>query len=115
MARPKKEQPNRKDGNYEIKVTVGKDALTGKPIRKSFYSTVSKADARQKAINYIKEQELKSYGIIKQKANLRLTEFAQSFLESVKGTIKEITYNLTYKNTIVNHIIPYFNNADISN
>ena len=41
MGRPKKEKPNRKDGCYEIKITVGK-SVDGSLIRKSFYSTKSK-------------------------------------------------------------------------
>ena len=51
MGRPKKDAPNRADGLYEVKVTIGKD-FSGKLIRKSFYSTVSKADARAKAEQY---------------------------------------------------------------
>ena len=51
MGRPKKEQPNRKDGMYEVKVTVGKN-FKGDPIRKSFYSAISKADAKAKAEQY---------------------------------------------------------------
>ena len=48
MPRPKKEQPNRKDGLYEVKITTGK-TLDGKLIRKSFYSSISKDDARRQA------------------------------------------------------------------
>lgn len=44
MPRPKKEAPNRKDGLYEVKITVGK-RMDGTLIRKSFYSAISKADA----------------------------------------------------------------------
>ena len=57
MGRPKKEKPNRKDGCYEIKATVG-TADDGTPIRKSFYSTKSKEDARRKAEQYKVQQEL---------------------------------------------------------
>ena len=46
MPRKKKEQPNRADGLYEVKMTVGKK-MDGSPIRKSFYSHVSKDDARR--------------------------------------------------------------------
>ena len=48
MPRPKKEKPNREDGRYEVKIVVGK-TLQGKLIRKSFYSTISKADAKRQA------------------------------------------------------------------
>ena len=55
MGRPKKEAPNRKDGLYEVKVTVGKD-FNGKLIRKSFYSSISKADAKAHAEEYKMKQ-----------------------------------------------------------
>ena len=41
MPRPKKESPNRKDGRYEVKITIGR-TLQGKLIRKSFYSDSAK-------------------------------------------------------------------------
>lgn len=43
----KKSSPNRQDGRYEVKITIGK-TLQGKLIRKSFYSEISKADAKKK-------------------------------------------------------------------
>lgn len=52
MPRPKKELPNREDGLYEVKITIGKDVFD-RPIRKSFYSTKSKEDARQQASDYL--------------------------------------------------------------
>lgn len=45
MPRPRKEKPNRSDQRYEVKITVWK-TMDGKLIRKSFYSTTSKADAK---------------------------------------------------------------------
>ena len=48
MGRPKKEKPNRANGIYEVKVTVGRDSM-GRPIRKSFYSKISKEAAKAKA------------------------------------------------------------------
>lgn len=50
-ARPKKEAPNRSDGRFEVKITIG-HTIEGKPLRKSFYSDVSKDDARQQANDY---------------------------------------------------------------
>lgn len=41
----------RSDGRYEKKITVGKD-IDGKPIRKSFYSMISQADADKQAEQY---------------------------------------------------------------
>ena len=57
MPRPKKKQPNRSDGRYEIKITLGKD-INGKPIRKSFYSDISKDDASEKAEAYKLERKI---------------------------------------------------------
>ena len=51
MPRPKKQAPNRKDGLCEIKITIGK-RLDGGLIRKSFYSHISKEDARKQAERY---------------------------------------------------------------
>ena len=45
MGRPKK--PNREDGRYEIKCTMVKD-INGQLIRKSFYSYISKEDAKNR-------------------------------------------------------------------
>lgn len=51
MGRPKKEKPNHATGMYEVKVTVG-HTFDGKPVRKSFYSSVSKEAAKAKAEQY---------------------------------------------------------------
>ena len=48
--------PNTKK-RYEYKLNLGKD-LNGKPIRKSFYSTKSKADAKRKAQAYKVQYEM---------------------------------------------------------
>ena len=48
MPRPKKELPNHAGGLYEVKITTGK-TIDGKLIRKSFYSSISKEDARRQA------------------------------------------------------------------
>ena len=68
MGRPKKEKPNH--GNlYEVKITVG-HTFDGKLIRKSFYSTVSKADAKAKAEQY--------------KISVRLSRNGQESCQSLK-------------------------------
>lgn len=53
--RLKKQAPNRKDGLYEVNVTIGK-RLDGSLIRKSFYSSTSKDEARRQAERYKIEQ-----------------------------------------------------------
>lgn len=116
MARPKKEAPNRADGLYEIKVTVGRDILTGKAIRKSFYSSVSKADAKAKADAYIREQELMSYGIIQKSTdNILFKDWADKWLTIYKKPyVSENTYRITYEHSVEKHIKPYFKNAKLN-
>ena len=51
MGRPKKEKPNRGDGRYEVKICIG-ERFDGTKIMKSFYSRISKEDAKVKAEQY---------------------------------------------------------------
>ena len=113
MGRPKKEKPNRKDGCYEVKVTVGKN-FDGTLIRKSFYSKRSKEDARAKAEQYKIEQAVKNItGESITSIGTCFDTWARKVLESLKGTVKDSSYNLTYRNSIENHLIPYFKKAHI--
>lgn len=50
MGRPKKEKPNHATGMYEVKVTVG-HTFDGKPVRKSFYSSVAKLPQKPRLKN----------------------------------------------------------------
>lgn len=114
MARPRKvvEPPNH-GKYYEIKATVGRQ-MDGSLIRKSFYSEISKEDARRKANEYITNQkvaDLTGVGFIDN--NITFGQFASKWLESVKGTVKDNTYDLTYANTVNNHLIPYFGHARV--
>lgn len=114
MGRPKKEKPNRSDGLYEVKITVG-HTFDGKPIRKSFYSSGSKAAAKAKAEEYKINQavaEQTNTPFIKREECF--DAWANKVLESIKGTIKDSSYNLTYKNSIENHLIPYFGKRHLS-
>ena len=98
MGRPKKEEPNRKDGMYEVKVTVGKN-FKGDPIRKSFYSAISKADAKAKAEQYkINQAVHNATGEAPEAPVTAFSTWANKWLETYKkGTIKEHTYLFTYK------------------
>ena len=46
-----RKKPTRKDKRFEYKITIGRN-IHGKPLRKSFYSTVSLSDAKKKAEEY---------------------------------------------------------------
>lgn len=115
MGRPKKETPNRADGLYEVKVTIGKD-FTGKLIRKSFYSSISKADARAKAEEYkINKAVSEATGNVNITSARTFENWANKWLETYKkGVVKDHTYNFTYKSNIEKYLIPYFGKAHIS-
>lgn len=114
MGRPKKEAPNRDDGRYEVKVTVGKD-FNGKLIRKSFYSYISKADAMAQAEQYKINKAV--YDVTGETLEAPATAFstwANKWLETYKkGTIKENSYIFTYKSNMEKHLIPYFGKAHL--
>ena len=109
MGRPKKEKPNRKDGCYEIKITVGK-SVDGSLIRKSFYSTKSKEAARQKAEQYkINQAMQEKTGLCFQKNRTLFASWALEWLETYKkGKVKEQTYYFTYQTNIEKYLIPFF-------
>lgn len=111
MGRPKKEKPNHGD-LYEVKVTIGK-AFDGKLMRKSFYSTVSKADARAKAEQYRISQAVQDItGETPEPRRMTFDTWAHKWLETYKkGTVKEYTYNFTYKSNVEKYLIPFFGKA----
>lgn len=87
MGRPKKEKPNHATGMYEVKVTVG-HTFDGKPIRKSFYSSISKKAAKAKAEQYKINQavyEQTGENIIEPTA-ITFETWANKWLESYKKT-----------------------------
>lgn len=111
MGRPKKEKPNH--GNvYEVKVTIGKN-FDGSLIRKSFYSTVSKADARAKAEQYKISQAVQEItGEAPEPHRMTFETWAYKWLETCKkGTVKEHTYQFTYKSNVDKYLIPFFGKA----
>lgn len=117
MGRPKKEKPNHATGMYEVKVTVG-HTFDGKPIRKSFYSSISKEAAKAKAEQYKINQavyEQTGENIIEPTA-ITFETWANKWLESYKkNTVKEQTYLFTYKSNVEKYLIPYFKKARLTN
>lgn len=114
MPRPRKEKPNRSDQRYEVKITVGK-TLDGKLRRKSFYSTVSKADAHAQAQAYLVAQEaarLTGHSFVSRETNF--AKWARTWLETYKKpNVKANTYEGTYRGPVEGHLIPYFGKADL--
>lgn len=112
MGRPKKELPNRKDGTYEVKITIGK-TFEGKLIRKSFYSSKSKADARLKAEEYkIKMAVAEQTGEQFISKSYTFNQWADKWLNVIKDTVTDSTYN-GYEVAVRLHLKPYFQNARI--
>lgn len=109
MPRPKKTAPNRSDGRYEVKITLGKD-VEGKPIRKSFYSEVSLADARKQAEAYKVAFEIeRQTGEAVLPKQTAFKEWAEKWLTTYKKeAVSQNTYLLTYKSTVEKHLVPYF-------
>ncbi|CZT57462.1 hypothetical protein BN3661_01996 [Eubacteriaceae bacterium CHKCI005] len=115
MPRKKKEQPNRADGLYEVKMTVGKK-MDGSPIRKSFYSHVSKDDARRQGQKYIQDMQIANLtGNTFVEKDVMFRQWAIRWLETYKrGEVDENTYRITYEHTVKKHLIPYFGEASIT-
>ena len=115
MGRPKKEEPNRKDGRFEVKITVGKD-FNGKVIQKSFYSNISKADAKAKAEQYKIDQAVRNVtGEAVEAPVTTFSTWAIKWLETYKkGTVKEHTYLFTYKSNVEKYLIPFFGKAHLT-
>ena len=113
MPRPKKEKPNHTGGLYEVKITVGK-TLQGKLIRKSFYSSVSKADAREQAEKWkIDKKVAEKSGLNFVSDNVTFGEWATKWLDLKKPQVDENTYITTYENIVVKHLIPFFGSAPL--
>lgn len=113
MPRPKKEKPNHGD-LYEVKITVDK-TFDGKLIRKSFYSSISKADARAQAEQYkIDREAAKLAGEAWVERDVTFGDWAKKWLETYKkGKVKDNTYDGTYRNPVEHHLIPHFGAAKL--
>ena len=112
MGRPKN-KPARKDGYFEYKGVVGQ-GING-PIRKSFYSKISKKDAEKKYQEYLvnlKTAEVTGVGFVEIGAGF--TEWGRMWLESYKKpTLSENAYRWSYLGICEKHLFPYFKNADL--
>lgn len=116
MARPKKQAAKtRKDGNFEAKVTIGKD-MHGKPIRKSFYSTISKEDAKRKGEEYRiqREVETRTGGFLSDE-KMTFGRWAEKWLTVYKKpNVAPRTYYSSYMLPVKNHLVPYFGAAELT-
>lgn len=94
---------------YECKLTLGK-AMDGTLIRKSFYSTKSKVDAKKKAEKFKLQYELECcIGENSTIKTIKFSSWAASCLEMYKKPyVKANTYSGTYLAPVEKHLIPFF-------
>lgn len=110
----RKKEQKRADGLYEYKATIGKD-INGRAIRKSFYSSKSRADAKKKADEYriTREVSVRTGTACAPMAG-GFAGWARRWLETYKKPfVSANTYKLTYENIVEKHLIPYFGDADL--
>lgn len=110
-----RKKPTRKDNRYEYKLTIGRD-IHGKPLRKSFYSTVSLTDAKKKAEEYRVASEVSARtGEAFMPSTGRFADWARKWLRTYKQPFVDVnTYELTYVSLVEGHLIPYFGAARLS-
>lgn len=101
---------------FEYKLTLGKHPVTGKTIRRSFYSTKSLRDAKRKAEAFQRSYELEimveGTSVIREE---KFSNWALSCLETYKRPyVKPNTYAGTYLAPVQNHLIPAFGEMKIS-
>ena len=112
MPRRKKEAPNH--GNYyEVKAVVG-HRIDGRPIYKSFYSKISREDARNKAEEYNTQQALADQAgeIFSAQKRITFGRWSEKWLQTYKKPFVDAnTYRYTYENVVHNHLLPHFGAA----
>ena len=94
---------------YEYKITLGKD-INGNLLRKSFYSTKSRGDAKRKAEKFKAKYELELLcGGEETHPRVLFSTWAPKCLELYKKPfVKANTYSGTYYAPVQRHLIPYF-------
>lgn len=109
MARRKETKRKKNNNLEEYKANLGKDLVTGKLIRKSFYGETL-ADAKEKAEEYKISMRLG----ITEKEYIGFEDWCKRWLVTYKKDIvKGSTYYLGYLNNVNNHFVPYFKNMNI--
>lgn len=103
-----------KKKRYEYKVTLGR-TWNGQLIRKSFYSTKSKADAKRKGEKYRAQYELELLcGSDLERSRMLFKNFAVPCLEKYKKPyVKGNTYGGTYLHPVESRLVPYFGEATL--
>lgn len=117
MGRPSKKSETKNHGDYfEVKRDIY-DALGNKMFpRKSFYSRISKADAKKNAEEFQRKYLVNSVtGAPAGSTVVTFKSWAETWLETYKkGKVKDNTYHAMYKNIVDKHLIPHFGSYNIS-
>lgn len=114
MPRPKKEKPNHGD-LYEIKINFSNKGEP--PDRRSFYSSISKEDARAKGMQAKAEYLAKRMaGLPDVKKGCPFDVWARKWLEVYKKpNTTAAGFAYTYQNSVEKHLIPYFGSTLLTN
>lgn len=111
---PRKKKPNRTDGRFEYKATIGK-TIDGKLIRKSFYSSTSIADAKRQAEEYKIQQEVSLRTGDGFQSDDTFESWAIKWLTVYKQpNVSENTYISSYRNPVERYLLPYFGRARLT-
>lgn len=111
----KKKAPNHSSGMYCHRIRVKQPDGTSK--QKAFYSSLSKADAKRKAEEWKLAKDIVQHtGIVTSDLlSEPFDRWAGKWLEAYKrGTVKEHTFNFTYKSVVDKYLIPHFGNTPLS-
>lgn len=100
----------RKDGRYEMQITVGTNSA-GKRIRKSFYGA-TKREVTKKRDKWVKETDI--YKELDVGKTEEFSKWTDIWLETYKKpTVREYTYENTYKSRVEKYLKPYFKNRPL--
>lgn len=99
---------------FQHKITIGRN-LDGTAIRKAFYSSKSKSDAKKKAEAWLVNQKAHQIaGVSITDENILFDSWARHWLEVYKKpTVSAKTYNDTYLQNVEKYLIPYFSSAPL--
>ena len=110
---PRKKSSKRADNRFEYKLTVGK-SIKGTPIRKSFYSTVSRADAKRQAEEYKLSQEVAARtGSAFVETSYTFSSWADKWLTTYKKPFVGRNTYIGYEGIVRLYLKPYFGDADL--
>lgn len=98
---------DRSDGRWESQIVIG-TYEDGRPKRKSFYGHTSR-EAAAKRDKWLKENPVNAMNDAEvYEGTEPFSKFADSWLEIKKATVREYTYENTYRTRAEKYLKPYF-------